>query len=533
MRLSDEQKAIGRENFYASIGSGVKGPNGEPPRRGILQQRIQEDLKAGRARGHGYFGYEPSIGQGGPVRVGLIGCGDVARPLIGAINKDFIRVKSVADGDQKNIAAVLGEPPEPGKSKPQKAPLLTTYGWESREQATQQIDDPVEVYTSSDELLEHAQQDGLDAVIIALPAHRHAEVAIKAMRTNVEPDENNPPRYLHALVEKPMALNVADCKEMARVAAQQQVHLAVVRQPSYNPLYENAVDLIKRGVLGEVHCIQIQSHGGELPEKAASRDRQGDDAAAQAKRLEGWQQLSAVRLLLSAMHDRGPEPLSVVAAANRPLFASGEEVNQHCYCVFEFPGVGYDADSPNNDERNRVGVQYAATVGSNFDGYAQSKHGGQGETVLGTQATLILQDEKAALLYNVRSHRLPDGTVIAATDCKVKVALGKGGKTIGLVYAEDGDREYQESAAIGRLAVEDAGRGYPQQLEHWAWCVRHNPGAEAPPEPRPLSHPEVALAEAVIVLTADLAAEKQARIEFNKEWFDLDSESTPEDDYAD
>ncbi len=521
MRLTDEQKAIGRENFYAAIGSGVKGPNGEPSRREILQQRIQEDLKAGRAQGHGYFGYQPSIGQAAPVRVGLIGCGDAARPLIAAINKDFIRVKSVADADEKNIAAVLGKPSQPGKSKPQKAPLLTLYGWANREQATQQIEDPVKVYGSWEELLEHAREDGLDAVIVALPAHLHAKVALAAMKTNVESDEGNPPRFLHVSVEKPMALSVAECKEMARVAAGQRVHLATGHPRYYNILYLHARDLIRRGILGEVHCIQVHCHIGELPKKAPPKPAQGDQALPQDKKLEGWQQLDAAGILFSAMHGQRPEPLSVVAAANRPLFSSGEEINRHCYCVFDFPGVGYDASNPNNNERNRVGLQYAATVGGNFDGYAESESGGHGETVLGTQGTLILQDEGQAMLFQT-----------AATDRKVKVALGADKKTAGLVTAEEGDREYQESAAIGRLAAEDAGRGYHQQLEHWAWCIRQNPGAEARPKPGPLSHPEAALAEAVIMLTANLAAEKQARIEFKKEWFDPHDPSTPEDDHA-
>lgn len=521
MRLTDEQKAIGRENFYAAIGSDVKVPNGQPSRRQVLQQRIQEDLKAGRARGHGYFGYEPSIGQGGPVRVGLIGCGDEAHALIEGINKEFIRVKSVADGDKENIAAVLGKPSESDKSKPQNAPLLTVYGWESREQATQQIEDPVQVYRSWEELLGHAREDGLEAVIIALPAHLHAKAATAAMRTNAEPDEGKPPRFLHVLVDKPMALSVAECKDMARVAAGQHVHLAVGHQRYYNVLYEHVVDLIKRGILGEVHCIQVQCHGGDAPKKAASKASKGDDGAARAKGLQGWQQLDAAGLLLAAMHGQRREPLSVVAAANRPLASSGEEVNQHCYCVLDFPGVGYDASNPENNERNRIGVQYAATVGSNFDGYAQSEHGGHGETILGTQGTVIVQDEAEVLLYET-----------AATDRQVKVTLPKDEKTakgpVEFVEAEEGDREFQESAAVGRLAAEDAGRGYRQLLEHWAWCIRQNPAAEGPPKPRPRCRPEVALAEAVITLSANLAAERQDRLAFQPKWFDPNDNATPD-----
>jgi hypothetical protein len=40
------------------------------------------------------------------------------------------------------------------------------------------------------------------------------------------------------------------------------------------------------------------------------------------------------------------------------------------------------------------------------------------------------------------------------------------------------------------------------------------------------------LADAVIALTTNIAAKKGLRIEFKKEWFDPDSDSTPEKDHA-
>ena len=45
---------------------------------------------------------------------------------------------------------------------------------------------------------------------------------------------------------------------------------------------------------------------------------------------------------------------------------------------------------------------------------------------------------------------------------------------------------------------------------------------------RPRCHPEVALADAVIALTTNLAIAKGTRIEFQEEWFDPDSKETPE-----
>jgi hypothetical protein len=66
-------------------------------------------------------------------------------------------------------------------------------------------------------------------------------------------------------------------------------------------------------------------------------------------------------------------------------------------------------------------------------------------------------------------------------------------------------------------------RGYTEEIEHWAWCIR-NPA----PDHQPHCRPEIALGDAVIALTSNLAIAKRERIEFKPEWFDINSDETPE-----
>jgi hypothetical protein len=80
-----------------------------------------------------------------------------------------------------------------------------------------------------------------------------------------------------------------------------------------------------------------------------------------------------------------------------------------------------------------------------------------------------------------------------------------------------------ESAAVGALGTLPAERGYTEELEHWAWCARNRN-----PENLPRCTPQVALGDAVIALTTNMAARQGARIEFKKEWFDIQSDETPE-----
>src|SRR5690606_34599114 len=67
------------------------------------------------------------------------------------------------------------------------------------------------------------------------------------------------------LTEKLMAHNVAQCKIMARVARETNRYLAVGHQRHYSILYDNAIHLLKQGLLGEIHHIRAQWHRGNLP----------------------------------------------------------------------------------------------------------------------------------------------------------------------------------------------------------------------------------------------------------------------------
>ena len=82
----------------------------------------------------------------------------------------------------------------------------------------------------------------------------------------------------------------------------------------------------------------------------------------------------------------------------------------------------------------------------------------------------------------------------------------------------------RRTAAVGKAATSgDISRGYTEEIEHWAWCIR-NPS----PENQPRCHPKVALADAVIALTSNIAMEKRTNIQFKREWFDIASDETPE-----
>ena len=125
-----------------------------------------------------------------------------------------------------------------------------------------------------------------------------------------------------------------------------------------------------------------------------------------------------------------------------------------------------------------------------------------------------MERETEALLY--KTSATSSKTHAVEKDAKLTIETLDGATKEKVATAE-------RDAALGALAIHDSPRGYTEQLEHWAWCIR-NPD----PENLPHCHPKVALGDAVIALTSNIAARKGQRIEFKKEWFDPDSDETPE-----
>jgi hypothetical protein len=219
----------------------------------------------------------------------------------------------------------------------------------------------------------------------------------------------------------------------------------------------------------------------------------------------GSHQLDAAGILISAMHKadgKGEQhhalPLTVTAIGGRSLFPLDRDCEDHVYCMFEFPGVGYESD-PNK----KIVVTYSSINGNGFGDY--------GEVVMGTKGTLVLEREQEALLF------------ATLTSTKIKVDKDKAGAAV-LNTAESGGH----AAPVGKAALElgPISRGYTEELEHWAWCIK-NPS----PENQPRCRPEVALGDAVIALVSNSVIHNpsQPRLEFKKEWFDIDNDATPED----
>jgi 1,5-anhydro-D-fructose reductase (1,5-anhydro-D-mannitol-forming) len=87
----------------------------------------------------------------------------------------------------------------------------------------------------------------LDAVYIASPNGLHAEQAIAAARAGK-----------HVLVDKPMALCVADCERMIRACDDHGVRLGVAFRNRYHPAHIDVRRHVMAGALGDVQMARAQ-----------------------------------------------------------------------------------------------------------------------------------------------------------------------------------------------------------------------------------------------------------------------------------
>ncbi len=159
-------------------------------------------------------------------------------------------------------------------------------------------------------------------MIIAVPLHLHHPVAIAAMR-----------KGKHVLTEKLMAHDIGLCKEMARVAYDPSVKdakgnpivLAVGHQRHYSILYDNAVEQISQGLIGDIHHIRAQWHRANRPGNDSWQPLlpAGDDKKKLESELKSW------RSILTGTHKvvARPDSPDAIAEWNAKIAQKEHQIN--------------------------------------------------------------------------------------------------------------------------------------------------------------------------------------------------------------
>jgi predicted dehydrogenase len=584
--LTPEQKAAGKANFDQAAGDLARAgkmntmvAGGAPAKADKSKEKEKEPdrrdlLKAGLAAGAVipvsaavYYGYHAWKG-GDPVRTALIGCGDEGGVLMGDHNPEFNKIVGVCDIRPTNLKRIFA-----GDTGPRKG-LNKLYG--------ENAEKKIEKFETVQALLDAKDKLGLEAVIIATPLNTHDVIAKACMD-----------KGLHVLCEKLMARDITRCKDMIRYAKDKGVLLSIGHQRHYSTLYAQALEMIDNGILGDIKFIRALWHRNNswpYDPKAFNHDKfdakygipayvdswwkevQKEDSAAlppeklaelafgdpnkygfkDIAELVRWRcsektggglmaelgshQLDASSIVLGHVH-----PLSVQGVGGKFFYGPGRndrESDDGVFVTFEFPGPKHPkhpkAKAGQTDPNDIVVVTFSSFNTNEFEGY--------GEWVMGSQGTMFLDKEADVYLWREKDKSKKGDT--GGRDTRITVSTAGGGKAAMESTSTwgGGGASASTGKAAGSSGWDSAVRGYRTEMEHFAYCVRKwgkekvsyekKDGKLVHAEIIPRCHGEVAMADAIIALTANMAMAGRTRIEFEDAWFDADKPDVPETKYG-
>ena len=540
--LTPDQKAQGKKNFETTTA--------DLSRRGFMKSMV-----AGAAvvpvSAAVYFGYQSWKGNK-PVRTALIGCGDEGGVLIGDHNPEFNEFVAVCDVRPYNLDRIYtGEPQGPRKG------LNRIYGKQSAGKIAK--------YDDYKKMLADVSKHGIEAVVIATPLILHHQMVKDCMDAG-----------LHVLCEKLMARTITQCKDMIATAKAKKLLLSVGHQRHYSTLYAHAREVVDSGILGDIKHIRALWHrnnswrynpagekepiaqGFDIPYyrdgwckpiykkdadkltpelvKAAGFDnleqlcrwRLFDKTGGGLMAELGSHQLDASSIFLGNVH-----PLAVSGVGGKFFYGPGRndrESDDGVFVTYEFPGKNHPkAGKGGKDETDIVVVTYTSFNTNSFESY--------GECLMGNRGTMIVEKEADVFLYKEPEPGKKDS---GGKDTLVTISTGGGGKPAMEATSTWG-------GAGAAAVVKQAGaadwdtpvRGYRTEMEHFAYCVRKwdkslgwekKDGKYVQDTPR--CDGEVAMADAILALTANMAMAKKERIVFEDAWFKPESADAPEDKHG-
>lgn len=523
--MTPEQKAVGKDNFNRVVGKMAGAEVGQ----GVNRRRFMQGLLAAGATvpisAAAYFGYRDHGFPRGmrPVKAGIIGCGDEGGVLVGEHNPNFVDFVGYSDIRPTNRDRIFaGQAGTPRKGFNAIADHLRIHYGQS----------PTEHIRRYDDYKEMLENKEIEMIVIALPLHLHAPVAIEAMRAGK-----------HVLCEKLMAWNIQQCKQMIRVADETGKFLSIGHQRHYSMLYAHANEVVSSGLLGDIKHIRALWHRNNVrpnPDAATRGDRPYLDSwyplipAADRAELErdnkittqhhyrnveelvrwrlftqtggglmaelGSHQLDACSIFLGKKR-----PLSVTAVGGTHFYQDNREVEDHVYCIYEFPGPNYNEREPNARKNDIITVTYSSISTNDFEKY--------GECVMGSKGTLVIEQEQSAMLWGIQGR----STQVTAS----------AGNSPALVDASSTSGAPTETRAVATgtnaIGAGAPSRGYREEMEHLAYLIRmQGQGMERDNAAlKPRCDGRAAMADAIIALTANQAMKHRRRIEFQRSWFEV------------
>lgn len=255
----------------------------------------------------------------------------------------------------------------------------------------------------------------IDAIVIATPVDLHKEMAIASLEVGK-----------HVYCEKPMALDVEQCKMVTQAAANAKGIFQQGFQLRHDPNRAASMKFVKDGGLGKVVFLQGYRHTGDLPRETAwyfDRTRSGDNIVEQACHI--------IDLMVWAA---GSHPLRAFGSGGVSVYKNeppGRTTMDNYMVIYEFP----------NDVRFEFSHIFFDPPG--FSGIKERVYGSKGAVDLATATYKVLgerADKKlevpdagkdstflslAAFIDNARGRKTPLNSAESARISTMSAILGR------------------------------------------------------------------------------------------------------------
>jgi predicted dehydrogenase len=244
----------------------------------------------------------------------------------------------------------------------------------------------------------------------------------------------------------------------------------------------------------------------------------------------GSHQLDACSIFLGKV-----KPLSVMGVGTRSFFGDSSNetdrrnprgIDDHVYVTFEFPGKNHPrGPHGGNDKNDVVVVSYSSISTNGFEPY--------GECVMGSRGTLVTASESELMLFKEQE----PGKRAAPRETKVSVSQVGNKPAVETASTWGGPAAAASAVSATGTAGGPVSRGYKEEMADFAHCVREwdpRVGYEKKDgkfvQRVPRCHGEVAMADAILALSANLAMAERRRIDFDLDWFKPESDKAPDKD---
>ena len=286
-----------------------------------------------------------------PVRAGIVGCGGQGGVLIENCPASHMHLVAVCDIAPDNF--------EKGLEK------------------VRVLHDPAaEGYTDFEAMLKRSD---IEAVVVAAPLWLHEPFTVAALEAGK-----------HVFCEKMMSDRIAGCRNMINAARAARRNLQIGHQRNYNPLYQEAYQMIQNGIIGDIYYVRALWHRNtswrrNVPNLDFDPSPWGYPTLEHLKNWRLYEKFSQGLMAELGSHQlqvvnwlTGSRPTAVYGSGGIYRFKDGREVPDHVYVTYDYP--------------EDFTFTYSSIQSNRLDHYY--------EQFMGTEGTILLSGEREAMLFS-------------------------------------------------------------------------------------------------------------------------------------